>query len=145
MVSSFPFQANARTTVSHHHSARIAKPRFPPRNFNHNEFKLRADAPKNLKQLVRPTQLIVATRVGYEITVSDSLATAITKHIKETTSAGGGFRIFGITIGASASHTTESETHEATFDEAAKTLRVVPRDVYGAATLLGIVGTKIEI
>lgn len=116
-----------------------------PRDFNPSQFKLRSDAPKNLKQLVKPTQLIVATRVGYEITVSDSLATAITKHFKETTAAGGGFRIFGITVGASASHTTESETHEATFVAASKTLKVVPRDVYGAATLLGIVGSKITI
>lgn len=115
------------------------------RDFDPSQFKLRSDAPKNLKALVKPKQLIVATRVGYEISVGDSLATAITKHFKETTAAGGGFRIFGITIGASASHTTESETHEATFDSAAKVLRVVPRDVYGAATLLGIVGTKITI
>lgn len=57
------------------------------RNFNHHDFKLRSDAPNFLKQLVRPTQLIVATRIGYEITVSDSLATAIDKHIKETTAA----------------------------------------------------------
>jgi len=118
---------------------------LPTRDFNPDQFKLRKDAPNFLKQLVKPTQLLVATRVGYQITVSDSLATSIDKHIKETTAAGGGFRIFGITVGASASHTTESETHKATFNMATKTLTVVPRDVYGAATLLGIVGSKIII
>lgn len=99
----------------------------------------------NLKSLARPSQLVVATRVGLDITVSDSLATAISKHISETTSGGGGFTIFGIRIGVSASHTTESETHEATFESASNTLTIFPRDVYGSATLLGIVGEKLKI
>jgi hypothetical protein len=98
-----------------------------------------------LRNLVRPTQLIVATRVGYEITVGDELKTAIDTHYSETTEAGGGFRIFGIRIGASASHTEEKETHEATWNSAARSLVVKPKDVYGAATLLGIVGSRITI
>jgi hypothetical protein len=114
------------------------------RNFNPGDFKLRKDAPAYLKNLVRPTQLIVATRVGYEI-VGDELKTAIDTHYKETTEAGGGFRIFGIRIGASASHTEENETHEATWNSAGRSLVVRPKDVYGAATLLGIVGVKITI
>jgi hypothetical protein len=118
---------------------------FLARNFNPGNFQLRSDAPPFLKQLVRPTQLIVATRVGYTITVGDELSTAIDTHIREVSEAGGGFRIFGITIGASASHTTETDTHAATFDSASRTLTVVPKDLYGAATLLGIVGSKITI
>lgn len=63
------------------------------RNFNPGDFKLHKDAPAYLRNLVRPTQLIVATRVGYEITVGNELRTAIDTHYKETTEAGGGFRV----------------------------------------------------
>lgn len=131
------------TTIRHSRATTVAN--SSARNFNYGDFKLRKDAPSTLKQLVRPSQLVVATRVGYNISVSNQLATSINKHIKETTAGGGGFRIFGITIGASASRTTESETHEATFDSNSNTLMIKPRDTYGAATLLGIVGEKIKI
>jgi hypothetical protein len=115
------------------------------RDFNPVYFELSDDAPDFLKSLVRPTQLIVATRVAYEITVDDELATAIDTHFKETSEAGGGFRIFGIRVGASASHTTEIDTHEATFNSASRTMSITPKDVVDAATLLGIVGAKIKI
>jgi hypothetical protein len=83
--------------------------------------------------------------VAYEIIVDDELATAIDTHFKETSEAGGGFRIFGIRVGASASHTTVIDTHVATFNSASCTMSIIPKDVVGAATLLGIVGAKIKI
>jgi hypothetical protein len=116
------------------------------RNFNYRDFKLRADAPKFLKYLVRPSGLVVATRLGYEITVGGSLATTLDTHFKQTTKVNAGFSIFGTSIwGASVSKTDERNTHSATYDAASKTLKVVPRDSFGAATLLGVVGQRIFI
>lgn len=117
-----------------------------PRNFNYKDFKLRSDAPAFLKYLVRPSGLVVATRLGYEITVSGSLATTLDTHFKQTTTVNAGFSIFGTSIwGASVSKTDERNTHSATYDAASRTLKVVPRDNFGAATLLGVAGERISI
>lgn len=95
---------------------------------------------------MQPTQLVVANRLGYEITVSAEMAESLDTHYKEVVAASGGFRIFGISIwGGSAGHTDERNTHEASFDKASRTFKVVPRDDTGVATLIGVVGSKFNI
>jgi hypothetical protein len=79
-------------------------------------------------QLVRPTQLLVVNRLGYEITVNDALASSLDTHFNKTIAARGGVSIFGISIwGGSASKADERNTHDASFDRASRTVKVVSR------------------
>jgi len=109
-----------------------------PRNVNLNGYKLSKDAPANLRQLVRPTQLVVASRLGYEITVGTTFAAQLDTHFKQTTKASGGFRIFGLTIwGGSSSRTDERNTHSASYNAETRTLKILPDNDVGTATLVG--------
>lgn len=111
-----------------------------------SQYKLRKSAPLNLQQLVKPTQLVVANRLGYEITISDAQASSFDTYYKQVVAASGGFRVFGISIwGGSAGHTDERNTHDATFDRATNTFKVTPRDDTGVANLVGLVGSKFNI
>lgn len=85
------------------------------------------------------------SRLGYEIKVNNALGKSIDTQFKQTTSGGGGFRIFGIRIGASYSKTDGRNTHEASFDAATNTVKVVPKDDTGVATLIGVIGEKFEV
>lgn len=117
------------------------------RNVDVSNFQLTDDAPKRLRTLARPSQLVAVKRLGYEITVGDKTSRTIDAKFKETTSAGGQLTIFGIHIrlGGSGSHESENNTHDAKWDASTKTLKVVPKDDYGTATIVGIVGEKLNI
>ena len=67
--------------------------------------------------------------------------------MKETTSAGGSVSVFGIPIslGGSGSHTSEQDSHTATWDNASKTFKVIPAVDVGFATVIGVVGEKFNI
>lgn len=112
-----------------------------------SNYKLRDDAPKQLKSLAKITALVVASALGYEITVSASVARTVDTKFKETTQAGGYVYIFGIPIrlGAGGSSTKESNSHTATFDSATNTIKVVPRFETGYATVIGIIGEKFNV
>lgn len=112
-----------------------------------SNYKLRADAPDQLKSLVKITALVVASALGYEITVSASAARTVDTKFKEVTQAGGYVYIFGIPIrlGAGGSSTKESNSHTATFDSATNTIKVVPRFETGYATVIGIIGEKFNV
>ncbi|KAM7194155.1 hypothetical protein V8F20_008075 [Naviculisporaceae sp. PSN 640] len=111
-----------------------------------SNYKLRGDAPKQLKSMAKITALVVASALGYEITVSDTIAQTIDTKLKETTQASGFVSIFGIPIhlGPSGSSTKESNSHTATFDSATNTFSVVPRFETGYATVIGIIGEKFK-
>ncbi|KAK5693309.1 hypothetical protein LTR17_025120 [Elasticomyces elasticus] len=115
-------------------------------NIDVSQYKLRSNSPVALQQLVKPTQLVVANRLGYEITISDSQADSFDTYYQSVVAAKGGFRVFGISIwGGSAGHTETRNTHDASFDRATSTFKVVPRDDVGVANLVGLVGSKFNI
>ncbi|KAL9093884.1 MAG: hypothetical protein Q9165_003807 [Trypethelium subeluteriae] len=116
-------------------------------NADVSKYKLRDDAPKNCKTLARVTDLVIATYLGYEITVGDKTASTIDTKMKETTSANGGIKVLGIPIGLSAagSHSEEENTHTATWDNANKTLKILPTSDIGYATIVGVVGEKFKL
>ncbi|EME46423.1 hypothetical protein DOTSEDRAFT_70430 [Dothistroma septosporum NZE10] len=115
-------------------------------NVDVSQYKLKKGAPAKLQQLVKPTQLVVASRLGYEITIADDQAESFDTYYKTVVEASGGFRIFGMSIwGGSAGHTEEETTHTASFDRATNTFKVVPRDDTGVANLVGVVGSKFTI
>src|ERR1700742_3009635 len=115
---------------------------FPCRNFDVTKYKLRKDAPNEVKTLARVTQLVVVTYLGYEITVGSKVASTIDTKMKETTAAKGSLSVFGlpISLSASGSKTTENNTHTATWDNASKTFSVKPNSDTGVATVIGVVG-----
>ncbi|TPX18943.1 uncharacterized protein E0L32_011336 [Thyridium curvatum] len=116
-------------------------------NIDTSKYKLRSDAPKDVKALARVSQLVIATGLGYEITVGASTASTIDTKYKETSSAGGSISIFGIPIGigGGGSHSEEHDSHKATWDSASKTFKVTPAADVGFATVVGLVGEKLNI
>lgn len=113
-------------------------------NVDLSKYKLRDDAPPQAKTLARVSSLVVASALGYEITVGANTAREIDTKLKETTQGGGSLNIFGIPIrlGGSASREKVSNSHTATFNEATNTLKIAPRFETGYATVIGIVGEK---
>jgi hypothetical protein len=115
------------------------------RNIDVSQYTLKKTTPANLQQLFKPTQIVVASRLGYNITVSDALASSLDTQFKQTIAASGGFTIFGIRIGAKASKTDITETHYASFDRSTNTVSVTPKSDTGVATLVGVIGEKVSI
>ena len=120
---------------------------FPCRNFDVTKYRLKPDAPKEVKTLARVSQLVVVTYLGYEITVGSKTASTIDAKMKETSAANGSLSVFGIPISLSGngSNTTEHNTHTATWVNESKTLTVMPNSDTGFATVIGVVGEKFEL
>ncbi|RSL44901.1 hypothetical protein CEP53_011018 [Fusarium sp. AF-6] len=111
------------------------------------KYKLRSDAPQNVKTLARVSQIVVISGLGYEITVGSSTASTLDTKLKETTAAGGSISIFGIPIGlgGSGSSSKEKETHRTTWDKASRTFKVLPNYDSNCATVVGVVGEPFGI
>lgn len=118
-----------------------------PRNVDVSKYKLRSDAPKDVKTLARVSQIIVISGLGYEIKVGASTASTLDTKLKETTSAGGSVSVFGIPIGlgGSGSSSKENETHMAKWDKANRTFKVVPNFDNNCATVVGVVAEAFQI
>lgn len=116
-------------------------------NVDVSKYKLRADAPPQTKALAQVSSIVVASALGYEITVGANTAREIDNKLKETTQGGGSLNIFGIPIRLGGNGSTEkiSNSHTATFDEATNTLKLTPRFETGYATVIGIVGEKLNM
>ncbi|KAK7967972.1 uncharacterized protein PG986_002249 [Apiospora aurea] len=91
--------------------------------------------------------MVVALRLGYEISVGASVAQTLDEYFKKDTDASGSLSIFGLAIsmGGSAGDNEQRGTHSAHWDSAANTLKVVPKKDTGVATVVGIVGEKFYI
>ncbi|TGO49638.1 hypothetical protein BELL_1882g00010 [Botrytis elliptica] len=115
-------------------------------HFNTKAYRLRGDAPKEVKTLARVSQLVVVTGLGYEITLGGTAATKVDSLYKQATQAGGDLRVFGIPIslGGSGSNTTETSSHRSSWDAASKTLTIKPALEVGYATVVGVVGEKVQ-
>lgn len=114
------------------------------RNIDVSKYKLRSDAPKDVKTLARVSQIVVISGLGYEISVGASTAETLDTKLKETTSAGGSISVFGIPIGlgGSGSSTKEKETHRTSWDKASRTFKVIPNFDNNCATVVGVVGER---
>ncbi|KXJ86957.1 hypothetical protein Micbo1qcDRAFT_208734 [Microdochium bolleyi] len=99
-----------------------------------NQIRLRGDAPANLKNLARPTRMVVAARLGFEISFGSESA----RKFDSMFQPGGSMRVLGISTG------TESDTHKVNWDSSSKTLRVVPKDDVPTTTVLGVVAQKVS-
>ncbi|KXH43604.1 hypothetical protein CNYM01_02743 [Colletotrichum nymphaeae SA-01] len=116
-------------------------------NVDVSKYKLRSDAPKEVKSLARVSQVIVIAGLGYEIKVGASTAETLDTKLKQTTSAGGSISVFGIPIGlgGSGSSTKENQTHKTSWDKASRTFKVVPNFDNNCATVVGVVAEPFQI
>lgn len=94
---------------------------FQHRNIDVSKYKLRSDASKDLKVLARPTQFMVATRMGYEITIGSKTASTLDSKLKSTTSAGGNVSISGIPVSVGGSGSSSSRSHHRIHESVLKT------------------------
>jgi hypothetical protein len=107
---------------------------------------LKPGAPQSVKCLVKPTQLVLINNLGYSIKISNSVKTEFDKKITDTKNAGGQVKIFGlpISIGGDVSTTNKSASHKGTWDSASGTFTVEPIPQAGFATIIAIVGEKVQ-
>jgi hypothetical protein len=107
---------------------------------------LKKGAPPSARKLVRPSQLVLVSRLGFTVNFGASLSKTFDKHVKDQTSANASLSIFGIPlgIGASFSKSTDTTTHYGEWDNASGTLTVKPTDDGGYATIVGLVGDVVD-
>ncbi|KAK1518701.1 uncharacterized protein CCOS01_11521 [Colletotrichum costaricense] len=111
-----------------------------PWNVDMSKYKLRSDAPNNIKTLTRASQAIAVAGLGYEITVGESTAEILDTKLEETKNAGGSISIFGVHIGLGGSG--EDETHTYDWDLDSRTFRVTPNFDNNVVTVVGAVAEK---
>ncbi|KAF3931214.1 hypothetical protein ABW19_dt0208323 [Dactylella cylindrospora] len=107
--------------------------------------KLRAGAPEDMMDLIKPAAAVMAYAVGMEIKFSDQYAQAFSSHWKTVQSFEGGLCIFGFDIGLGGSwnETDETTTHSAEYDEQSGTLTIKPAND-GRSVLLGMLGQTLR-
>lgn len=107
--------------------------------------KLLPGAPSSVKTLVKPSMLVLATRLGYTVDVGAGGAKAFDSMYKKVQSGGGSVSILGIpcSFGVGASSSSETVTHQASWDSTNNKFEVKPTDNCGFATIVGLVGEKI--
>ncbi|RSL66499.1 hypothetical protein CEP54_003658 [Fusarium duplospermum] len=107
-----------------------------------SKYKLRRDAPRNLRTLARVRQLVVVSGLGYEITVPRSTARILDSNLRATASAGGSISVFGIRIllGRSGSSTREEQTHTISRDQDGVTWKIIPNYGSNCGTVVGVIG-----
>ncbi|CZT00242.1 uncharacterized protein RAG0_08343 [Rhynchosporium agropyri] len=102
-------------------------------------------APKEVQTLVKPTQLLLATRLGYKVKLGASSSKQFDSYYRDTVSGGGSVSIFGIpcSIGGDASRSTENTTHNLAWNSTTQEFTVDPTDNAGFATIVGLIGEKV--
>ena len=102
-------------------------------------------APKQVRNLVRPIQILCGSAIGLEVTFSGSAKESFDSLHETYTKTDGGVRIFGFNVGLSRQTSDVSATHEGTWDRQSGHLSVKPVDGAGWCTLLGVLGEKLTI
>lgn len=90
--------------------------------------------------------MVLATRLGYIIQVSNSARAAFDSMSKQATSGGGSVNIFGIpcSFGGGHSSTSEQTTHNASWNSNTGVFTVSPTDNCGFASIVGMIGEKMK-
>jgi hypothetical protein len=110
-------------------------------------------APQEVQTLIKLTQLLLATRLGYKVKLGSSSSKQFDSYYKDTVRGGGSVSIFGIpcSIGGSTSHSTENTTHSTentthnlNWNSTNQEFTVDPTDNAGFATIVGLIGEKVQ-
>ncbi|RBR23745.1 uncharacterized protein FIESC28_03450 [Fusarium coffeatum] len=105
-------------------------------NVDLSKYKLRSEAPNEVKTLSRASQVVVVAGLGFEITVGESTAETLDSELEETTNAGGSISVFGITINLG---DAGKNTHTTSWDKDFRTFKVVPDFDNNITTVVGVV------
>ncbi|KAJ9641325.1 hypothetical protein H2199_005295 [Coniosporium tulheliwenetii] len=107
--------------------------------------KLKPGTDPAIAELVRPTQLVCASGVGFKISFGGGLETQFDERIKKYEKEEGSVRIFGFNINVGHKKASTKTTHVGTWDRASSTFTINPTDQVGFCTLLGVIGEKITV
>jgi hypothetical protein len=91
-------------------------------------------------------QFVIVSKLGFEVQFDGEAKDEFDKKVNDTTSGGGSFRLFGIPIGinASASTTTGSTTHSASWDKQSGKLNITATEDGGFASIIAVIGEKLD-
>ncbi|KAI1828052.1 hypothetical protein F4861DRAFT_241146 [Xylaria intraflava] len=104
-------------------------------------------APKSVHTLVKPSQLLLATHLGYTIKLGAAMANEFDSHYQQVTQAQGSIRILGILAGPTANFSQKNyqNTHMLDWNASSQEITVKPTTNTGFATIVGIVGEKLNV
>lgn len=115
-------------------------------DIKNRDYKLKADAPPQVKGLARVVQFVIVSKLGFEVEFDGEAKDEFDRKINDTNSGGGSFRLFGIPIGVNASGSTEtgSTTHKASWDKQSGKLSITATEDAGFATIIAVIGEKLD-
>lgn len=100
-------------------------------------------APSQVKDLVRPLQILCGTAIGLEMTFSGGAEKQFDELHEQYESLEGGVRIFGFNVSLARNTSDISATHSGSWDRTNGRFVVKPVDGAGWCTLLGVLGEKL--
>ena len=98
-----------------------------------------------MKILVRPSKLLLVSKLGYSINFRGSIAATFDNKVSEVTSRGGFVSVFGTPVAMGIDGSTNNDTtHVGKWDSANGTFEVTPTANGGFATVVAVVGEKLQ-
>ncbi|KAJ8117457.1 hypothetical protein OPT61_g1351 [Boeremia exigua] len=106
---------------------------------------LKLGAPQSAKMLVLPNQLVLVSKLGYDVHFDGSIKDEFDKKVSNVKKVNGYVRIFGIPVSVGAQGSFETTTtHTGSWDGTTGTFSVKPTADAGYATVLAVVGEKVR-
>ena len=110
--------------------------------------KLKEGAPPSVQTLVRPSELVLASRLGYKVKFGSALASSFDQKVSDSKSGSvsASVKVFGIPIkiGGNINTSTTDTTHVGKWDSTNGELTVEATTDGGFATVIAIIGEKIN-
>ncbi|KAI8934437.1 hypothetical protein NX059_009169 [Plenodomus lindquistii] len=103
---------------------------------------LRPGAPNDVKTLVRPVEMLLASKLCFEIEFSDDAKDAFDRLFNDVANHVGYIRVFGVAV-AIADNVRDNTTHAGTWDDANGIFVVTPIADTGLVTVLAVTGEKL--
>ncbi|KAI4617463.1 hypothetical protein J4E80_005666 [Alternaria sp. BMP 0032] len=107
---------------------------------DNSTYKLKSDAPDEVKGLARVVKFVVVSNLAFEVEFSGDAITEFSSHV----GSGGSIRLFGIPVAVNRNADEESDiTHTATWYADEGKLSVKPKPEAGFASVVALVGEKV--
>ncbi|KAI4703151.1 hypothetical protein J4E81_002028 [Alternaria sp. BMP 2799] len=107
---------------------------------DNSTYKLKSDAPDEVKGLARVVQFVVVSNLAFEVEFSGDAITEFSSHVE----SGGSIRLFGIPVAVNRDADGESDiTHTADWYPEEGKLTVTPKPEAGFASVVALVGEKV--
>ena len=104
------------------------------------------EPPDYLKHTVQPQALLLAAGVKLEMKVEGQYGVEFDSNYNQAWNAGGRLNIFGFDcgVGAGGGSSSGQDTHTSHWDKNTGTLSMLPTDDAGTATVLAVIGARME-